>query len=429
MKMEEKGIGIGKSSARTPKSSLVGITVLLVLLVVFMCLAVVPVIVSAAQEVEVRVNAPEYVEEGATFNVTIDVGNVTDFNSAQFDLSFNSSVVNVAEVVDGRLDSATIPVSMWAFVGSETIRVLPIIPGAKGVSGSGYLAKISFEVVGKRGDRSVLDISEGLLVNNKAEEIPAKWLDDEIRIGVAVEPTPTPTPTLTPTPTPTPTPIPTLTPTPTPSPSPTPAPTPSPTPMLTPTPTPVPTPVPTPDYDYVSETSVEGDGFFSIDKKVRNRAAAVNLDKHIRCNGSIEGLVTNAYLIEEARGNNPNFKQVDAVEGYRTTAPGHYLYGEERVKSSFVFGGTGARIHEIYEVQRMDARLESINLHSTGDQRYKTELETINDFSGYFLIDAKQSIPGVRHIEDRQEFLGNFTVRKHIIFRETPNRTIFDPGH
>jgi hypothetical protein len=65
----------------------------------------------------------------------------------------------------------------------------------------------------------------------------------------------------------------------------------------------------------------------------------------------------------------------------------------------------------------MDARLENINLHSTGDQRYKTELDTINDFSGYLLIDARQSIPGSTHIEDRQEFFGNFTVRKHLIFR------------
>ena len=142
----------------------------------------------AAQQTEdtvtVTVNAPEYVEEGETFNVTIDVDSITDFNAAQFDLSFDSSVVNVTEVADGRLDDAAIPVSMWAFVGSETIRVLLHIPGAKGVSGLGYLAKISFEVIGKTGNRSGLNISNGLLVNNKAEEIPAEWIDDEIIVGL-----------------------------------------------------------------------------------------------------------------------------------------------------------------------------------------------------------------------------------------------------
>ena len=191
--------------------------------------------------------------------------------------------------------------------------------------------------------------------------------------------------------------------------------------------TPLTTPTPTPVYDYVSETSIEGDGIFFIDKEVRNRAAIVNVDKHIRCNGSIDGFVINEYLIEDARGNTPNFEQVGAVDNYRATAPGHYLYGDEKLKSSFVFGGTGARIHETYDVQEMDARLESINLHSTGDQRYKTELDTINDFSGYFLIDARQSIPGSKHIEDRQEFFGNFTVRKHISFKERPNRTGSNP--
>ena len=53
----------------------------------------------AAQQAEdtvtVNVNAPAYVEE--TFNATIDVDSVTGFNSGQFDLSFNSSVVNVTD--------------------------------------------------------------------------------------------------------------------------------------------------------------------------------------------------------------------------------------------------------------------------------------------------------------------------------------------
>ena len=186
-----------------------------------------------------------------------------------------------------------------------------------------------------------------------------------------------------------------------------------------------PTPTPTPVYDYVSETSIEGEGVFLIDKKVRNRAAIVNVDKHIRCNGSIDGFVINEYLMEDARGNTQNFKQEGAVDNYRATAPGHYLYGDEKLRSSFVFGGAGARIHETYDVQEIDARLESINLHSTGDQRYKTELDTINEFSGYLLIDARQSIPGVKHVEDRQEFFGNFTVRKHLIFRLRPDEPLF----
>ncbi|HJH27666.1 MAG TPA: hypothetical protein C5S37_13100, partial [Methanophagales archaeon] len=59
----------------------------------------------AGDTVKVTVNAPNYVEE--TFNVTIDVANITDFNAAQFDLSFNSSVVNVTDVKGGEIDGKT----------------------------------------------------------------------------------------------------------------------------------------------------------------------------------------------------------------------------------------------------------------------------------------------------------------------------------
>ena len=108
--MEEKEKVIGKSSAMTPKSSMVDIAVLLALIaIVVAAFTVLPALVSAAQEeVEVLVNAPEHV--AGTFNATIDVVNVTDFNSGQFDLSFNSSVVNVTEVKEGEIDGVAVPI-------------------------------------------------------------------------------------------------------------------------------------------------------------------------------------------------------------------------------------------------------------------------------------------------------------------------------
>ena len=135
--------------------------------------------------VSVKVNAPDVVNSGETFYVTIDVANITDFNSAQFDLAFDSSVVKVTGVADGSLDGTAIPVSTWEFVDADTVRVLVSMPIGEGVSGSGYLAKVSFEVVGETGDRSVLDISSGLLANKDAAEIFALWIDDEVVIGDA----------------------------------------------------------------------------------------------------------------------------------------------------------------------------------------------------------------------------------------------------
>ena len=131
--------------------------------------------------VKVTVNAPAYVEE--TFNVTIDVNNVTEFNSGQFDLSFNSSVLNVTNVTDGSLDGETIPVSDWERLDNDTLRVILDVSGIAGVNGSGNLATISFAVVGAIGDKSMLNISNGLLVNTEAEAIPAEWIDDAVTVG------------------------------------------------------------------------------------------------------------------------------------------------------------------------------------------------------------------------------------------------------
>ena len=82
-------------------------------------------------------------------------------------------------------------------------------------------------------------------------------------------------------------------------------------------------------YDYACVTHVEGEGVFTIDKKVRSSTGrdakqrfAVNVEKHFVCKGEIEGFVSDEYLIEGALGENPNFEQMSAVADYRATASG-----------------------------------------------------------------------------------------------------------
>ncbi|MCK4731501.1 MAG: hypothetical protein KAT65_03495 [Methanophagales archaeon] len=134
--------------------------------------------------VTVTVNAPEYVEE--TFNVTIDVDNVTNLNSGQFDLSFDSSVVNVTDVRDGEIDGVGVLVEGWSSLDADKVRVLVKLPDEGGeigsASGSGYLAEIEFEVKGGCSEKSTLMLSNGLLVNTEAEEIEAEWYGDEVTV-------------------------------------------------------------------------------------------------------------------------------------------------------------------------------------------------------------------------------------------------------
>jgi hypothetical protein len=79
-------------------------------------------ILMMAQKTQVCVNAPEVVS--GTFDATIDVYNVADLDSGQFDLSFDSSVVNVTGVDSGNIDGTTVPISDWRFMDTDTIRVL-----------------------------------------------------------------------------------------------------------------------------------------------------------------------------------------------------------------------------------------------------------------------------------------------------------------
>jgi hypothetical protein len=132
--------------------------------------------------VPVTVNAPEIVS--GTFNATIDIENVTDLDSGQFDLSFDPSVVNVSDVHDGNIGGTTVPISDWRFMDADTIRVLFDLPDVDLVSGSGSLATVNFEIIGSVGDTSVLDISNGELfdLDTYSEGIPATWTDSEVTV-------------------------------------------------------------------------------------------------------------------------------------------------------------------------------------------------------------------------------------------------------
>ncbi|GEM_PF-2318941 len=138
-----------------------------VLLLVFAFFAVV--LTTAEAAVEVRVNASDVELGTTTFVATILVDNITDLNSAKFYLSFDASVLEVTAVEDGEIgegdEKEKVPIS-WS-VDAETVRVRGSLPLGEGVSGSGYLAKIEFEVKGVEGEKSELKFSEGKLVDKR----------------------------------------------------------------------------------------------------------------------------------------------------------------------------------------------------------------------------------------------------------------------
>ena len=170
------------------------------------------------------------------------------------------------------------------------------------------------------------------------------------------------------------------------------------------------------DHDYVSETLVqiepENTANVTLDERFRSMPIATSVDKHIEFDGTVEHFEKNEYLLFDALAC-PNFQQETMTFGFS----GEYMRGDEKFKSCAPLGGTGVSIHEQYDVDWMETRVESLGHYITGEQRYKTELSTYNTFNGTFMLDARQIVPVSRYVKERQTFDGNLTVGRHLVFR------------
>ena len=172
---------------RTPKRLAI-IVLILTLSAIFLA--------HAAAETTVSVDAPEF-ESGSTFDVEIEIGDVEYLDSGKFELFFDPRVVRVTDVMAGSIDGTEMPIDKWTYVHDLdtkcVIGVLFNLPGSSGVSGSGHLATINFEVTGEDGNCSFLNISneamsDGLLNNGElwdreGEEISVEWGNDIVCIG------------------------------------------------------------------------------------------------------------------------------------------------------------------------------------------------------------------------------------------------------
>lgn len=169
--------------------------------------------------------------------------------------------------------------------------------------------------------------------------------------------------------------------------------------------------------DYASETAISGTGQFRLNKNVRSMNSGVKSTKDIQFRGSVDALVKNEYLVDGSKGKNPNFEAQDAVDNYNALYPGDSLVGTESFKSSAVFGGVGAKLQENYDLMQMEFESQSFNLHQTGSLKKSAEFKTADNFTGLYMIDAKQAIPGQRNTAEREEYLGSFEINRRIVFR------------
>jgi len=144
--------------------------------------------VAATPEVTVSIDAPASVSPDSDFTVNINISEVTDFDACNYDVSFDDSVLRLDNVASGLIGSTTIPVDVYNEISSGTYRVIQNVPGLSGASGSGYLAVLHFHVVGSEGDSSNINLSNGMIASNLAEEIPATWVGGSVEVAVSPVP-------------------------------------------------------------------------------------------------------------------------------------------------------------------------------------------------------------------------------------------------
>ena len=134
----------------------------------------------------VSIDAPAQVDEGGDFVVRIKVEDVVKFDSANYDITYDPDVIEVAGVNNGSLNATNIPIANWMFdppAFQGTVRIINNVPGFAGVNGSGYLAEVPFQVVGSSGDTSSIAFTgEGVIFDNTAEEIPARWVGGLVKV-------------------------------------------------------------------------------------------------------------------------------------------------------------------------------------------------------------------------------------------------------
>jgi len=132
--------------------------------------------------VVVSIDAPDGPRAGSSFTANVNIGDVTDFDACQYDVTFDPLVLRLDDVTAGLIGSTEIPVDIYNELSAGTYRVVQNVPGLTGATGSGYLAVLNFFVIGSAGDTSAIGLSNGTLSNIQAEEITAVWVSDWVTI-------------------------------------------------------------------------------------------------------------------------------------------------------------------------------------------------------------------------------------------------------
>ena len=138
--------------------------------------------VDVVTPVPVSIDAPDVVAPDSDFQANVNISEVVDLDYCYYEVSFDTSVLRLDDVISGLIGSTTMEVTIYNEISSGTWRIVQNLPGLAGVSGSGYLAVLHFHVIGSQGDSSNIDVHNGVLLDTSAEEIPSTWVGDSVDV-------------------------------------------------------------------------------------------------------------------------------------------------------------------------------------------------------------------------------------------------------
>ncbi|MEK7354439.1 MAG: dockerin type I domain-containing protein, partial [Chloroflexota bacterium] len=134
----------------------------------------------------VRVDAPTYVLTQRDFTAKVRLNQVVNFDAASYNVTFNASVLQVANVTAGLIGSTQIPIGGWNQAGSGVVSIVQNVEGTPGISGTGYLAVLHFHVIGANSTSSQIGLTNGILGDKEAQAIPSRWVADSVQVATVL---------------------------------------------------------------------------------------------------------------------------------------------------------------------------------------------------------------------------------------------------
>ncbi len=111
-----------------------------------------------------------------------------NLDAANYDVSFNATVLRLDNVTSGNIGGITVPVGAWNQRETGRFTIVQNLPGpfpdgSGGANGTGYLAVLHFHVLGSLGQSSQINLSNGVLSSILAQEIVADWFGDSVLVS------------------------------------------------------------------------------------------------------------------------------------------------------------------------------------------------------------------------------------------------------